>query len=637
MTCPTCNSNLLPYQASCPHCGRFVGLPSPEAPSGLRPVHWLVLFSVSVFLLGTGWFVYFFARHWEDFARRSKSAAVVSAPRPRPAVSLAVVHGNIVQPSELHPHGTLYFVPIGRQVVSAQTLARYYTHKFNIQVHVLPAISPTPDDRDAVRNQYIAEEMILTMRHAYPAIARAPQSVMIALTDEDIYPRSLNWKFTYAFYSYYRFAIVSSRRMDPGFEHEEDHNATETLLNTKQLLTTYIARLYFRIPQSFDNTSLLHPSMEPDAGSDDLYESDLHSEQSANGLRGTGWPCIAAAYSYATGKFQHSLPAIDDCGQAPPLVSPDVELFTAQLATGQFQQRAMDFQLNSSPPIEFKRAYLSEYLNPAALGLGVTHNFNSWLYSNGEDKFTVLDIIHEDGEQEELARTSPGKGFRPDVVFENRTDAGELFGARATWDSGHFKVRYRDGSWATYLPCKDGRCFCSGYSDDRGRALRYDRDSSLALRRVSASGGAGIDFQSDEQQRITAADAGGGSHSSYEYDASGRLRRVLRGDGQITVYTYDTANRMTSVAVIRKPGDTPKTILSNEYGGDGRITRITFADGFTFRMDYGTILDNRVSRVRVTDAQNKALNLSISTDNYVVRSPTIRFPLVSSKSSATKN
>jgi YD repeat-containing protein len=205
----------------------------------------------------------------------------------------------------------------------------------------------------------------------------------------------------------------------------------------------------------------------------------------------------------------------------------------------------MDFQLNSSPPIEFKRAYLSEYLNPAALGLGVTHNFNSWLYSNGEDKFTVLDIIHEDGEQEELARTSPGKGFRPDVVFENRTDAGELFGARATWDSGHFKVRYRDGSWATYLPCKDGRCFCSGYSDDRGRALRYDRDSSLALRRVSASGGAGIDFQSDEQQRITAADAGGGSHSSYEYDASGRLRRVLRGDGQITVYTYDTANRMT--------------------------------------------------------------------------------------------
>src|SRR5882724_11884931 len=102
MTCPSCNTNVPSHQAACHNCGRFIGLPIPEAPSGLRTIHWLVMFSVSVFLLGTGWFVYFFAHHFDELAH-PKTPITANAPVPsRPHVSTAIEHGKVVAPSELH-------------------------------------------------------------------------------------------------------------------------------------------------------------------------------------------------------------------------------------------------------------------------------------------------------------------------------------------------------------------------------------------------------------------------------------------------------------------------------------------------------------------------------------------------------
>jgi len=64
------------------------------------------------------------------------------------------------------------------------------------------------------RNQCIAEEVIGAMASAYSDIARNPESVMIALTDEDIFPKELGWNFTYSLHSA-RLGVVSTRRMDP--------------------------------------------------------------------------------------------------------------------------------------------------------------------------------------------------------------------------------------------------------------------------------------------------------------------------------------------------------------------------------------------------------------------------------------
>jgi hypothetical protein len=118
-------------------------------------------------------------------------------PEPEPDSEEHVVdHGSVVQPSELQGHGTLYFVPMGRQVIPVQSQADYYEQKFQIKITVLAPVEVESSSCVPARHQCSVEAMILQARHAYPQIARAPDAVMIILTDEDIYPRSFGWKFT---------------------------------------------------------------------------------------------------------------------------------------------------------------------------------------------------------------------------------------------------------------------------------------------------------------------------------------------------------------------------------------------------------------------------------------------------------
>jgi len=144
--------------------------------------------------------------------------------------------------------------------------------------------------------------MMISMKRAHPKIARDPDSVMIALTDEDIFS-ALSWfgPLTYSFHAGYLSGIVSTRRMDPAFWGDAPDDAVR-LANTKQMLTKYVAFMYFRVPYSHDPTSIMHQPLTPNGGPDDLYESDLHSEESANGFWGEEQPCLYFTYSYATGK-----------------------------------------------------------------------------------------------------------------------------------------------------------------------------------------------------------------------------------------------------------------------------------------------------------------------------------------------
>jgi len=91
--------------------------------------------------------------------------------------------------------------------------------------------------------------------------------------------------------------------------------------------------------------------------------------------------------------------------------------------------------------------------------------------------------------RDHLQRVSSGTGFSAGVAFEDRNEPLELYGARMTWDSGHFKLTQRDGSWSTYLPCADSRCFWIGYQDGNQNGLLFDRDAHRALRRLQASDG----------------------------------------------------------------------------------------------------------------------------------------------------
>src|ERR1041385_9200234 len=185
--------------------------------------------------------------------------------------------------------------------------------------------------------------MILATKRAYPKIASDPDSVVIILTDEDLYGRSLGWKFTYSYYCQYRFGVVSTRRMDPVFWGDPPNDA-EKLASTHQLLTDYIAYLYFGIPRSYDPTSIMYQPLTPNGGVDNLYESDLYSEESANGRRGNGWPCLTFTYSYDTGQISQWTQFVNDCYEDATPRSTQQATFQIELAHGQFVQRNLDFQ-----------------------------------------------------------------------------------------------------------------------------------------------------------------------------------------------------------------------------------------------------------------------------------------------------
>lgn len=514
MACPLCKSETPPPPCICPHCGAFVSVIPQSQPS--RADKLIVIIPVALVLMVVALGVI-------GFYAIKKSTGKYRAAMRTQRSQIAVVHGKALAPGELQASGKLYFVPMGKQVIPVQSLADYYEKKFAMHIDVLPEVALTAADCLPERKQCIAEEMILASKRAYPKIARDLDSIVIILTDEDLYSRSLRWEFTYAFHSDYRFGVVSTRRMDPAFWKTPPDDKWR-LAATHQMLTDYIAFLYFHVPRSSDPTSVMYQPFTPDGGSDDLYQSDIHSEESANGLRGDGYPCLTFTYSYeiddiAPRRF------INDCYENADPRSTEQETFQIELAHGQLVQRSFDFQIDSLPPIDFRRAYLSQYTQPLAFGLGGNHNYNNWLLSDGAARLSFIDIIHEDGNRNHLARSSSGIGFSSSVVFEDRDDTGELFGSRMTWDSGHFKLAERDGSWFTYLPCTDSRCFWIGYSDAQKNSLKFDRDGHLALQGLTASDGQGIQFQSDGQARIVEGKDTKGNRVTYTYDPTGCLAR----------------------------------------------------------------------------------------------------------------
>ena len=540
---------------------------------------------------------------------------------------VSVLHGSIVQPAELHASGQLYFVPMGGQVISAQSLADYYDKKFDLHIKVLPEVELDSLACLAARKQCVAEEMVLDMKRAYPKIAGQPDSVMIVLTDEDLYSRTLGWDFTYSYHPNYQFAVVSTHRMDPAFWNDPP-NEKVRLSSSRQMLTDYIAFLYFHIPRSSDPTSVMYQPLTPDGGSDDLYDSDLHSEESANGRRGEGYPCLSFSYSFDTGEIVPWPRFVHDCYENANPRSIHQETFQVELAHGQLVQRSLDFQLDSTPPIDFRRSYLSQYLEPQAFGLGGNHKYNAWLLSDGAAKLSFIDIIHEDGMRDHLQRVSSGTGFSAGVAFEDRDDPLELYGARMTWDSGHFKLTQRDGSWSTYLPCADSRCFWIGYQDGNKNGLLFDRDAHLALRRLQASDGQGIQFQADAQARIVEGTDTQGNRVSYEYDAAGCLSRIHRAHGQVELYSYDSGHHLTTISIISRLGEAPRTILINEYDSLGRVVGQTLPNGNTYKMQYLGAATGRIPHVKVSDPSGHILDLTISENGYTARMTPVRFPAV---------
>jgi YD repeat-containing protein len=625
MNCPNCQTEVS-QPGTCQNCGYPIALPS-AASWGSKNVAWIITVVVLCFVIGVGALAFVGYRALQrrslflQAQNRGSTTGFLPAHRP-------VEHGAVVQPEELQGHGRLYFVAVGRQAIPVDSLADYYRLKFKIKITVLPKVELLPSACIPKRKQCAAEEITSAMTNAYPEIARTLDAAMIALTDEDLYPRGLGWEFTYSLHSA-RFAVVSTRRMDPAFWGDPPNDAAR-LASTKQMLTKYVALLYFHVHESFDPTSIMYSPLDPQSGPDDIYESDLHSEESANGMRGTPYPCLFFTYSYETHKIKADNPVLSDCKYGNPPGSLMEENFATNLGDGALQQKSIDLQVASTPAIQLRRLYASYYEDSTSFGMGGHHSYDTYMYSDGYYVQTTTTVGWGDGTVSVFNRMDKRKGFDPSYVFETHDD--EIYGARMTWAVDHYKLQYRDGAWSTFLPCSSIhiRCYWIGYQDAKGHSLTFDRGPKRELNKLTASDHQGISFQVDDKLRTTAATATNGKRVTYEYDAQGCLAKVRRLDGQVTLYQYGPNHRMTAVSVVRRQGALPEAVLTNEYDSRGRVVKQTMPGVGVYTIQYvATGKNNLAIQWKITDPAGKIWRISIMDDDtYVARAAPTRFAAV---------
>ncbi|HET6841293.1 MAG TPA: DUF6531 domain-containing protein [Candidatus Angelobacter sp.] len=629
MNCFNCGSEMSLQQAVCHNCG------APVAEAHLRKswvkqnAAWLISVAVLFVLAVAAVFGFGAYRYLSRIQRLSARRAEMQYRTGQ------VQHGPPARSDEFHAHGKLYFVPVGKQVISADSLADYYRQKFAIEITVLPPVQLSSSAWLPQRRQYIAEEVIAAMTTAYPDIARMRDSVMIALTDADLYPQSLGWEFTYSFH-FRRTAVVSTRRMDPAFWGDPP-NAQYRLASTRQMLTKYVAMLYFHVPESFDTSSVMYSPLSPNGGPDVIYESDLHSDESALGQRGLPYPCLFFTYSYETHRIAPDVPLLSECKYGNPPHTTQEELFSTNLAWGKVTQNSMDLELDSTPAIQFRRFYDSGQHNLMTFGAGSNHTYNTYMYSDGFTLQTVSYLTQDDGDELVFNRMDKGRGFNPASVYESHDDG--IYGARISWDADHYKLQYRDGAISTLLPCPSTtqRCYWNSYKDAKGHTLQFDRDAFRALRQLTASDGQGIKFELDDKRRTTAATATNGKRVTYEYDAAGCLAKVHRADGQVTLYQYDAGHRMTSVSVVAQPGASPQLVLATRYDSDGRVVEIRLDGVGAWKIEYLANHGDHAASWQLTDPQGRVSNIDIARteDVYIARSSPVRFPRIATKAVIT--
>src|SRR4051794_36284475 len=86
----------------------------------------------------------------------------------------------------------IYLAPLGDLPdLDLPALTKYYADHYGLQIQVLPPLDPGVPQYDATRRQFIAEELIVQMELGYRGPGLDPQALLIGLTDQDMYIRSL--------------------------------------------------------------------------------------------------------------------------------------------------------------------------------------------------------------------------------------------------------------------------------------------------------------------------------------------------------------------------------------------------------------------------------------------------------------
>lgn len=188
---------------------------------------------------------------WRDITKICQTVSPRTGAVSRPRSSAAA-------PRPLRGVGRVSFVPVGEfPAASVEHLVAHYRGRYGLAIETLGAVPLEPAAVDLLRQQLVAEELIALMKRHYPKLANDPEAILIRITPYDMYIREYTWQFAFAWRQEWRFAVVSSARMDPvNFGEPADAELLHGRL--RKIVSKNIGMMHYRLPQSTDRNSVLY-------------------------------------------------------------------------------------------------------------------------------------------------------------------------------------------------------------------------------------------------------------------------------------------------------------------------------------------------------------------------------------------
>jgi predicted Zn-dependent protease len=162
-----------------------------------------------------------------------------------------------VLPPAVHP--AVLIVPIGD--FRPRDLDRYssdYRSEYGLEVQIGDPIPLDPRAWDATRRQYVAEDLIASLRSAHPESAIGGTIVM-GMTSADIYIRGLPWNWAFALRDGSQFTVLSSARISKHGKYDDP------AWRFRKLVTREIGFLCFALPPTDDPYDLLYADVKSEA------------------------------------------------------------------------------------------------------------------------------------------------------------------------------------------------------------------------------------------------------------------------------------------------------------------------------------------------------------------------------------
>ena len=157
----------------------------------------------------------------------------------------------------------VYFVPIGNLTsIDLPYLVRYYQQRFDLTIAPLPAIEIDKCTFNTTRRQNQAEGLIQSMEAGYPKLAGDGRSVLIGITEADIYIKHENWGFALGLRHQGRYAVVCSARMN-----SKPLDTVGLHRRLTRMISREIGFLYYGLPFSRNERSVVRSSI---MGADEL-------------------------------------------------------------------------------------------------------------------------------------------------------------------------------------------------------------------------------------------------------------------------------------------------------------------------------------------------------------------------------